>query len=133
MAKSIPKRAVLTALWWVWGLLLFLLLFLFSLQPRFFGEDVGKVWQWFVPNIVPAMTMVGFTAYNAPPPEAPPSPGLFGMALGVSCFYLAILTISILGTLFAPHPLEFLTTSSYWLGPLQGFATAGLALFFVKK
>jgi hypothetical protein len=127
------QRAVLTTVWWSWGLLLILLLILFSMQQRLFGEDVGKVWQWFLPNIVPAMTMVGFTAYAAPALSQDVPGGVFGMALAVSCFYLAILTISVVGTLFAPHPLEFLTGSSLWLAPLQGFATAGLALFFAKK
>jgi hypothetical protein len=127
------QRAVLTAVWWTWGLLLILLLAALSLQPRLFGDDTTKVWQWFLPNILPAMTMVGFTAYAAPPRPQSASGGLFGMALAVSCTYLAVLTVSVLGTLFAPHPLEFVTMTSLWLAPLQGFATAGLALFFVKK
>lgn len=55
------------------------------------------------------------------------------MALAVSCVYLAILTVSVIGTLFAAHPLDFLTTSSLWLAPLQGFAVTGLSLFFVRK
>ena len=127
------KRAVLTAIWWSWGLLLILLLAALSLQPRLFGEDVPKVWQWFLPNILPAMTMVGFTAYAAPPPSQAPPGAIFAMALAVSCLYLLVLTVSVVGTLFAPHPLDFVTMTSLWLAPLQGFATAGLALFFAKK
>ena len=127
------RRAFLTAVWWIWGILLMLLVFLFSMQPHFFGEDAGKVWQWFLPNIIPAMTMVGFTAYAAPPPSPTAPAGVFAMALAVSCVYLAVLTVAVVGTLFAPHPLDFLATASFILAPLQGFATAGLALFFIKK
>ena len=127
------KRAILTAVWWVWGLLLILLLVTLSLQPRLFGADVPKIWQWFLPNIVPAMTMVGFTAYAAPSPQGQAGGGLFGMAVAVSCFYLLVLSVSVLGTLFVAQPLEFVTMTSLWLAPLQGFATTGLALFFVKK
>jgi hypothetical protein len=123
---------MLTMVWWGWGLLLFLLLIVLSLQPALFGDDTGKVWQWFLPNLVPAMTMVGFTAYASPTP-AESTANLFPLALGVSGFYLAVLTLSVAGTLFAPRPLEFLNTSSLWLAPLQGFALAGLGVFFVKK
>lgn len=127
------KRAILTGLWWVWGLLLILILVVLSLQPRLFGPDVPKIWQWFLPNIVPAMTMVGFTAYAAAPPPDQAGSGVFGMAVAVSCFYLTVLSVSVLGTLFVAQPLEFVTMTSLWLAPLQGFATTGLALFFVKK
>lgn len=127
------RRATLTAVWWVWGLALMAVLALLSIQPRLFGSDITKIWQWFLPNLIPAMTMVGFTAYAAPPPPQKAGRGPFAMALAVSCFYLAALTSSVLGTLFVPQPLEFVTMTSLWLAPLQGFATAGLALFFVKK
>ena len=127
------KRAVLTTLWWGWGILLILLLMALSLQSSLFGDDMSKVWQWFLPNLLPAMTMVGFTAYATPPPETAPPQGLFVMALAVSCIYLGVLTLSLVGTLFASNPLDFVTTSSLWLAPLQGFAIAGLSVFFVKK
>ena len=127
------QRAMLTTLWWVWGLLLILLLIVLSLQPALFGDDVEKAWQWFLPNLVPAMTMVGFTAYVSPAPADPGTRNLFPLALGVSAFYLAILTLSVVGTLFTPRPLDFLTRSSLWLAPLQGFALAGLGVFFVKR
>lgn len=127
------KRAILTTVWWAWGLLLILFLVALSLQTKLFGDDMTKVWHWFLPNVIPAMTMVGFTAYAVPAQNVSPPPGLFAMALAVSCVYLAILTVSVLGTLFSPHPLDFVTTSSLWLAPLQGFAMAGLSLFFVKR
>jgi hypothetical protein len=127
------KRAILTTIWWGWGLLLILLLIALSLQTKLFGPDMTKVWQWFLPNILPAMTMVGFTAYATPAPDVSPPSGLFVMALTVSGIYLLVLTVSVVGTLFASHPLDFVTASSLWLAPLQGFAMAGLSLFFVKK
>lgn len=132
------QRAMLTTLWWAWGLLLILLLIVLSLQPALFGDNIEKIWQWFLPNLVPAMTMVGFTAYASPGTSNPGTsdPGtmnLFPLALGISGFYLAILTLSVAGTLFAPQPLEFVTMSSLWLAPLQGFALAGLGVFFVKR
>ena len=127
------RRAVLTAIWWIWGVALFLILIALTLQTRLFGDDTQKVWQWFLPNIVPAMTMVGFTAYAAPAPQAQQQPGgLFAMAAGVSCVYLALLTLSVVGTLFSAQPLQFMTGSSLWLAPMQGFAVAGLSVFFVK-
>ena len=126
------KRAILTTVWWVWGMLLFLLLIGLTSIPELFGADAGRAWQWFLPNIVPAMTMVGAAAYAAPAPAEAPE-GMFWMALGTSVFYLLVLTGTILTTLFAIRPLGALDGSGIWLGPLQGFATSALALHFVKR
>lgn len=127
------QKAVLTIVWWVWGLVLILFLIVLSLQPALFGGDTEKVWQWFLPNLIPAMTMVGFTAYTAPAPAQETSMNLFPLAVGVSAIYLAVLTLSVAGTLFTADPLAFLAMSNLWLAPLQGFALAGLGVFFVRK
>lgn len=128
------RRGVLTAVWFTWGAGLFLLMIALTAQPALFGSDAQKAWNWFLPNIAPVLTMVGAGAYAAQPTASPAThAGAFALALGASIFYLTVLTGSIAATLFTPAPLTSLNNSGLWLGPLQGFATSGLALFFVKR
>lgn len=130
------KRGVLTTVWFIWGGILLVLFIVLTLAPTLFGSDTQKAWQWFLPNLIPVLTLVGAGAYAAPPPTAPSagsSSGSFPLALGSSVFYLLLLTGSLLSTLFSTTPLETLTMSSLWLGPVQGIATSGLALYFVKR
>jgi hypothetical protein len=132
------QRILLTVLWWLWGIALLILLIFLSLQPAIFGQDTQKIWQWFLPNILPTLTMVGAAAYAAPQPTvgAPAAPAmLFLFALGTSILYLLALTFSIIFSAFyQPNaPLDFLNQSSLWLGPLQGFVSSALAFYFVKK
>ena len=129
-------RLKLTYLWYGWGLLLFVLLIALSMQPRLFGSGVTEAWQWFLPNIMPVLTLVGAGSYAAPASTRPASGGrsrLVGMAFAVSLLYLATLSVSVIGVLVTPDPLAFLRTSNLWLGPLQGLATSVLGLFFIRK
>lgn len=128
------RQLILTAIWWVWEIVLILALVLLSMQPALFGSDVPKVWQWFLPNLVPTLTMVGVTAYVAPPSTAVTAPSsVFLLALATSVLYLMLLSLSILATLFEAHPLQSMQQSSLWLGPIQGFAASGLAVYFAKR
>lgn len=132
------RRSILTTIWLLWAALLFLLMIMLTMQSALFGADAQKAWQWFLPNLVPVLTLVGASAYASPaaPVAAanpPPPAGTFLLAVGSSVFYLLLLTGSLVSTLFSKAPLEALATSGLWLGPLQGIATSGLALYFVKK
>ena len=126
-------RLTLTALWWGWGMLLILLLAVFECSKLF--TDVGAAWQWFMPNLMPTMMLVGAAAYarqkTAEPGDTPIGP-LFVIALAASIIYLLLLTISVAGAMFASPPLEWLTRSNYWLGPVQGLAASALGVFFTK-
>ncbi len=86
-----------------------------------------------LPALAAAALATGAAAYAAPQQD-PTAPGaMFPFAIATSLIYLLVLSFSILATLFQAHPLGFLQQSSLWLAPLQGFASSGLALYFVKR
>lgn len=130
------QRLTLTILWWSWGLALFLLLAALSYQPAIFGEDSSAAWEWFLPNITPTMMLVGAVAYAKRGPRTVARRArepLFLLSLIVSIFYLAMLTLPMLGAFYSVDPLALLRKSNLWLGPLQGLSASTLAIFFTKE
>lgn len=128
-------QLALTGLWWIWGVLLILLLAVLSAQDALFGDKVGAAWQWFMPNLMPSMMLVGAAAYakQKTTTVAETSIGpLFLIAMSISVVYLLLLTISVVGAIFSQPPLDWLTKSNYWLGPVQGLAASALGVFFAK-
>jgi hypothetical protein len=104
------------------------------MQPKLFGDDTEKVWQWFLPNILPTLTMVGVAAYAGRQRVGRLPLTVFIFAIATSLLYLFVLTATmIVGSLFEAQPLEFMRRSSLWLAPLQAFASSSLAYYFVKK
>ena len=128
-------QLALTAVWWIWGVLLILMLALLSAQDKLFGEKVGEAWQWFLPNIMPTLMLVGAASYakqKAPSVNQDMVGPIFLITLSVSIIYLLLLTISVVGALFAQPPLAWLIKTNYWLGPVQGLAASALGVFFTK-
>ena len=128
------KKLTLTGLWWIWGILLFVLLIPISQNPVLF-DDPRPAWDWFLPNILPTMTLVGAGAYAGRHARAPRRSGidfLFYLTLIMSTVYLAVLAHAILKTQTSTTPLAMLQTSNIWLGPMQALATSLLGLFFIK-
>ena len=147
-------HALLTLLWWIWGALLIVLLVVLSNMPLF-GDDVRAAWEWFVPNLLPTMALVGGIQYqkaktaraDAPAAPAPaaapaaadtPAPPITGaqpqswVAVILTILYLLLLTGALVGTLWASHPLESLRTANLWLGPILALNTAALGVLFGK-
>jgi len=128
------KQMKLTALWWIWGTVLIFMLVFLSMQPALFGEDTAKVWQWFLPNIIPTMTMVGASAYASQQTLVPQSNEAgFLIVVVASAIYLSLLTLSVISTPFVAQPLQALQQANLWLGPVQGLAASGLAIYFIKR
>lgn len=127
-------KLILTALWWVWGLLLFALLIALSKNPLF-GSQLRTAWEWFVPNLVPTMSMVGATAYASRSGKAVGGPVLtpaFVICLVASVAHLGALTLALLATQSSTTPLGDLRNANLWLGPLQALAVSSLSVFFLK-
>jgi hypothetical protein len=126
---------ILTNLWWGWGVMLLLALVALSSQAAIFGDQAEAAWQWFLPNILPTLGLVGAAAYSRrSETDVDPSAirPLFLIALAVSVTYLLLLSLSVVGVLFSSDPIAWLNKSALWLGPLQGLAASGLGVFFTK-
>jgi hypothetical protein len=130
------QTSLLTLVWWVWGSILILFLVVLSNLPLF-GSDVRAAWEWFVPNLIPTMALVGGIQYQtakgaAPAPGAAPRKPSWPVALALSVLYLLLLTIALAGTLMSANPIETLRTSNLWLGPLLALNTAALGVLFAQ-
>lgn len=123
-------RLVLTYFWWLWGMLLFGLVTLFSLV---FRDSAGEIWPWFLPNILPVLTLVGAAAYKQGGPGATGEPAgpLLPMTVIVSVFYLVVLSICIALLFISSEPIPTVRSANFFLAPLQALATSFLGLFFV--
>lgn len=134
-ALALRYRLTLTMIWWCWGLLLFLLLAALSAQEAVFGDQAGAAWEWFLPNILPSMMLVGAAAYatrTATPADAKALKPLFLIALAVSIANLLLLSASLLGVLYSVDPLRSLGRSNLWLAPIQGLSASALGVFFTR-
>lgn len=113
-----------------------------------YGGDLQRLWGWALPNFIPTLgLMLSVFAADA---LAPPGSSNFKvrvtfykLAVGLSVFYLAVLTISILSPPLvnylrdptdAVEPIALLETSNFWLGPIQGLVVVSMGiLFFLKE
>jgi hypothetical protein len=128
----------LALIWFIGGGLAFVLVIALSLTGAF-GGQTPKAWSWFLPNIVPTLSLIiGTLVHDSArtPPEGTTVDGtLLRISLGLSVFYLVLL----FGTLLARppvtnlSPIEAMQMSSLWMIPLQGLVGGCLAAFFVSR
>jgi hypothetical protein len=102
-----------------------------------YGARTEEAWSWYLPTVMPSLSLIlgvlvaDFRAAKAAPESRRKSGPLLGLAIGVSVFYLAMVSLTLLVQPFlATPPLELMQRSNLWLGPLQGLAAATLGAFF---
>ena len=133
-------RRRLAMMWLGVGSLLFILFLGQTLFGRKFGSNLMDAWGWFLPNIIPTLSLIVGSLVQeqrTPSPKAGQADKfLFWLAIGVSAFYFLVLFMVIIGHVFVGaeelNTLEFLNHSSVILGPLQGLAAASIGAFFIK-
>jgi hypothetical protein len=107
-----------------------------SRKPALFSpEEVRQIWDWFVPNLMPTLTLVGAAAYAGKATLTRDGEGetiLFSLCLAVSLLYLFLLADALLSLQASTATIEDLRRSNLWLGPLQALATSLLGYFFIK-
>jgi hypothetical protein len=58
----------------------------------------------------------------------------FYLTFGLSCFYLAMVVVTVLvQPLTSMTPLELMAVSHLWLGPIQGLVGIALGVFFASR
>lgn len=131
----VGRRAALTLIWWVGGLFIIVSLVTISRMAMLDPQEVRAVWEWFVPTLMPTLTLVGAAAYATKDAKSPAGEGatlLFVLCVAVSLLYLYLLLDALLQLLSTNAYVESLRTSSLWLGLLQALATSLLGYFFAK-
>jgi hypothetical protein len=131
-------RSSLLLIWMVGGGILFLILTVQSILGRY-GDKVQAVWSWFIPEIVPTISlMIGVLGARALAPASDDGKVVrvffFQLSRGLSIFYLTVLLLTIgLEPLTKIQAIDLYTMSNYWLGPIQGLVVAALGVLFVSR
>ena len=129
-------RRRLAVIWFAGAGALFLILFLQSVFGLY-GDRLDEAWRWFLPNVLPTLTLMVsvFVAEvrSGEPASRETDRFFYRLALTLSVAYLAVVALTLLlSRVSAYPPLELLSLSNLWLGPLQGVAGGALGAFFVR-
>jgi hypothetical protein len=135
LVSSCQSRLVI--IWLVGGAVIFTLVLVQTLGGKYSGQ-VEKVWSWFIPTILPTMLIiVSAVAYGARQKtrkRATADRLAFYLTFGLSCFYLAMVVVTVLvQPLTSMTPLELMAVSHLWLGPIQGLVGIALGVFFASR
>lgn len=139
----------LALVWFPLGGILITLLIAQSLAGVY-GDELQRVWGWALPNLVPTLAlMVSVFAADAHNQQAGSRVrvrrNFYILAAGLSIFYLAIFSLSILvqplvqllnpGSSADVHArIVLMEKSNIWLGPIQGLVVASIGvLFFLRE
>lgn len=131
--KMDVARKRLALVWFISGGFLITLVVVQSLGDKY-GTKVGEAWEWLLPTIMPTMSLILGVLVAHRPSERQVDRFLYRIALGLSVFYLALVTTTFMAAPFVANTstLELMSLSNRWLGPLQGLVAAGLSYFFAK-
>ena len=136
----------LGAVWFAGSGLIFALLVVQSIAGVY-EDRAQSIWGWVLPNLVPTLSlMIGVFAGAALLEEADTDKmrvrrGFYRLSVGLSCFHLMAVLLTILAQPLMPalsaestvDPRASLEMSNLWLGPLQGFVAATLGTLFFSK
>jgi hypothetical protein len=103
-----------------------------------YGEESGKAWAWFVPTVLPtASLIVGVIIAQGRQPESGDTVSRLSYSLSwwLSLLYLILVLLTPIAEPLAGYqnPLDFLTTSTAWLTPVQSLVSIALGGFFVAR
>jgi hypothetical protein len=137
--KTLPlddARTSLSRIWFLASGLNFLILLIQSLFGKY-GSDTQQVWSWFVPSVVPTLSLV-ITVLGAGATEKSKEKRFvkiqfFDVARWLSAAYLTVLFLTIVAGSLRPPAIDVLVLSNAWLGPLQGLTVAAIGYLFISK
>ncbi|MGP1677545.1 MAG: hypothetical protein ACTS6J_10360 [Burkholderiales bacterium] len=140
MAASLPlayckRRLAIT--WLIGAGLPFLLLVVQTLIGHY-GDTAQQVWSWFLASVTPTIGLIvavlATEALQQVAGDRPVDAFFYRLSLGLSIFYLLLIWLVLLITPVSPVGLpQMIQDSAAWLGAMQGFVTAALGVFYVKK
>lgn len=132
ISKSMAQRRLLI-LWVISGLLLFIIMIARTVGGLY-GSKVNDAWSWFLPTILPTLSLMVTVATTQQTMNQKSSKMLYQMAFALSFFYQLLVLFAILNPIPNTYtPTEMMRTSNLWLGPVQGLVAALLGVFFVKS
>jgi hypothetical protein len=131
LATSRRKLAVL------WGIAfaVFTVFLIAQTAADVFGSHANRAWGWFLPTILPTLTLIfGTIAYQVqhPTPRQRVDGFAYSCALWASGFYLLLVAATLLLQRASSSltSLEWLERSNLYLGPVQGLTALAVSVFF---
>jgi hypothetical protein len=130
-------RKRLAVIWLIGSGILFFILIPQTIFKHY-GEKAGEAWSWFLPMIMPTLSLIiGVLVWDFLDKtiEVPGADGfMYRLSAIFSILYLLALGLTFFLSPFSPWtPLELMKQSSLYLGPFQGLVAASLGAFFVSK
>jgi hypothetical protein len=138
MTITLRRGRNMLAVVWIAGFVPpFLILATRTILGTYYGGKEVEAWAWFSPNIVPTLGLIISTlaaeAFSTDADKPVPT-GFFLLTVLSSLFYVLIFNaIFLIEPLIHSAPLEIFKRASLFLGILQGWVTALLAVFFVRS
>lgn len=137
MSKKIElstSRRKLAALWGI-AFAIFTIFLIAQTAGDVFGSHANRAWGWFLPTILPTLTLIfGTIAYQVqhPTPRQRVDGFAYRCALWASGFYLALVAATLLLQRASSSltSLEWLERSNLYLGPVQGLTALAVSVFF---
>jgi len=128
-------RSRLSAVWFIGSGVTFFLLMIQSLVGKF-GSDTQQVWSWFVPSVVPTLSLMisvlGASALGQAEKRRVQFT-FYRIALWLTIAYLLVLFATLIAASARPPAIDTLLLSNAWLGPLQGLVVAAIGFLFISK
>jgi hypothetical protein len=126
------------AMVWVAGGMAVLLLLAVQAMRDVFGENSERAFAWFAATVLPTLTVIVGTVMSQAYSRTPPStvqPFPYHLSLGLSVFYLVLVLASLMyaATSTSHTPLESLTRSLQYLGPVQVLVGLAVGAFFGSR
>lgn len=128
-------RTQLAGLWFIGSGVLFVLLAAQSILRKY-DEDTAQVWSWFVPLVVPTLSLMiavfgaGALAVGS---RRVVKRFFYRLTWWLSLVYLVTLLLTIVGASAQRPALPLLVMSTAWLGPIQGLTVAAIGYLFLSK
>lgn len=123
---------------WLGGCSLIIVIVVLQSLIGKYGSHTQEAWAWLLPTIMPTLSMIvavlGYTALDPNQSASVVRKGFYDLAVYLSGIYLllTLLTIVIHPLADAP-PLELMTISNLWLGPIQALVASALGVLFVSR
>lgn len=133
MIDFAKARRRLALIWFAVVGVLFVTLVVQTLGNKF-GGGADRVWNWFLPNVMPTLSLIVATlvrdAFRRVPRQMVRS-DVFAIAIGLSAVYLVLLMVLVFAQPFLGRTLaEIGAGSGLYLGPLQGLVAGALGVFY---
>ena len=144
LQKTAPLDDVRVQLTWLWMVGCAVPFFLLIGQSfmRVYEPKTQDVWSWFLPNILPSLTVMistlVLTASDAATGAAVVRKSFVSITRALSIAYLFAISLTILlqpiaATADGQDRIALMKLSNLWLAPLQGLVSSAIGALFITK